>query len=98
MTRVPWDCRSRMMIVREARIGLRQGRCGCWRRFPVGDYQANTPVEKIRSLPLERVAEVEDFVDFLRQRDENRRLVEAATRLSEEAFAAVWDNPDDADY
>jgi hypothetical protein len=64
----------------------------------VEDYQANTLVEKIRSLPPERVAEVEDFVDFLRQRDKNRNLVEAATRLSEEAFAAVWDNPDDADY
>jgi hypothetical protein len=64
----------------------------------VEDYQANTLVEKIRSLPPERVAEVEDFVDFPRQRDENRHLVEAATRLSEEAFAAVWDNPDDADY
>ena len=62
------------------------------------DYQANTLVEKIRSLPPESVAEVEDFVDFLRQRDENRHLVEAAARLSEEAFAAMWDNPDDADY
>jgi len=44
------------------------------------------------------VAEVEDFVDFLSLRDEEQRLTEAATRLSEEAFARVWENPDDADY
>jgi hypothetical protein len=53
---------------------------------------------KIRSLSPERIAEVEDFVDFLRVRDEDKRLTQAATRLSEEAFARVWDHPDDADY
>ena len=53
---------------------------------------------KIRRLPSERVAEVEDFVDFLRLRDEERRLSDAAARLSEAAFARVWENPDDADY
>ena len=53
---------------------------------------------KIRRLPPERVAEVEDFVDFLRQRDEERSLTDTASRLSEAAFARVWENPDDADY
>jgi len=53
---------------------------------------------KIRSLPPERVAEVEDFVDFLRQRDEDRSLTDAAARLSEAAFARIWENDDDADY
>jgi hypothetical protein len=53
---------------------------------------------KIRALPPERVAEVEDFVDFLRLRDEEQRLTESATKLSEPAFTKVWDNPDDADY
>jgi hypothetical protein len=53
---------------------------------------------KIRRLPPERVAEVEDFVDFLRLRDEERGLTDAAARLSEAAFAQVWDHPDDADY
>ena len=53
---------------------------------------------KIRSLPPERVAEVEDFVDFLRLRDEEQKLTEAASRLSEAAFANVWESPDDADY
>lgn len=55
-------------------------------------------IEMIRSLPPERVAEVEDFVEFLRLRDEESRLTEAASRLSEASFAKVWDNPDDADY
>jgi len=54
-------------------------------------------IEKSKSLPPERVAEVEDFVDFLSQR-EDRRLVQAATKLSEQTFQKVWDNADDADY
>jgi hypothetical protein len=53
---------------------------------------------KIRRLPPERVAEVEDFVDFLRSRDEAQQLTQAASRLSEAAFAKAWENPDDADY
>jgi hypothetical protein len=53
---------------------------------------------KIRGLPPERLAEVEDFVDFLRLRDEERSLTDAAARLSEDAFARVWGHPDDADY
>lgn len=57
-----------------------------------------TLIEKIRRLPPEKAAEVEDFVDFLMLRDEERRLTAAATKLSEDAFQRVWDNPDDADY
>lgn len=53
---------------------------------------------KIRTLSPARIAEVEDFVDFLRLRDDDARLTRAAARLSEDAFARVWDNPDDADY
>lgn len=60
--------------------------------------QVQTLIEKIRVLPPEKLAEVEDFVDFLRQRDEDRRLTRAAARLSEAAFQKIWDNPDDADY
>jgi hypothetical protein len=60
--------------------------------------QERVLIDKIRALPPDKVAELEDFVDFLRQRDENRRLVDAATKLSEDAFRAVWDNAEDADY
>ncbi|MHC4898207.1 MAG: toxin-antitoxin system, antitoxin component, Xre family protein [Planctomycetota bacterium] len=55
-------------------------------------------LEKIRSLPPEKAAEVADFVDFLSQRESDRRLARAASRVSEKAFERVWDNPDDADY
>ncbi|MDA1093802.1 MAG: DUF2281 domain-containing protein [Acidobacteria bacterium] len=57
-----------------------------------------TLIEKIQSLPPERAREVEDFVDFLKARDQGRALVQAAARLSEDAFRRVWDNPDDAEY
>ena len=39
-----------------------------------------------------------DFVDFLTVRDQDRHFTQAATHLSEEAFRAVWDNADDAEY
>lgn len=55
-------------------------------------------IEKIKALPPERVAEVEDFVDFLRTRNDDQRLTQAATKASAPAFNKVWDNPDDADY
>jgi hypothetical protein len=54
-------------------------------------------IEKIKALPPEKIAEVVDFVDFLTSRDD-RLLVRSATKISEPAFAAVWDNPDDAEY
>ena len=60
--------------------------------------QEQAIIEKIRALPPERVAEVEDFVDFLRMCGDDRRLTRAATKLSEEAFQKIWDNPDDAEY
>lgn len=54
-------------------------------------------IEKIMSLPPERISEVEDFVDFIAQREE-RRLVSAAASLSQEAFNRVWDNDEDSVY
>ncbi|MDT4895867.1 MAG: hypothetical protein QOH25_944 [Acidobacteriota bacterium] len=54
-------------------------------------------IEKIKGLPPERVAEVEDFVDFISQRDE-RLLVQTAAKLSEDAFKQVWDNEEDSVY
>ena len=55
-------------------------------------------LEKLKGLPPERIAEVEDFVDFLRTRDTERRLTSTATKASEPAFKKIWDNPDDAAY
>ena len=58
----------------------------------------DTLIEKIRNLPPERLAEVEDFVDFLTVRDQERHLTRAAMRLSDDAFRAVWDNAEHAEY
>lgn len=54
-------------------------------------------IEKIKELPPDKIAEVVDFVDFLAHRDD-RLLVQATARVSEPAFAKVWDNPEDAEY
>ena len=55
-------------------------------------------IQKIRTLPPDKRVEVEDFVDFLRLRDDERRLTRAAAKLSEESLRAVWDNDEDAAY
>ena len=55
-------------------------------------------IEKIDTLPTDRLHEVEDFVDFIRQRDQDRALVRAAGAVSAPAFAAVWNNPEDDVY
>jgi hypothetical protein len=59
---------------------------------------AQSLIEKLRCLPPQRQAEVEDFVDFLRMREDDRRLVLTAARASQPAFTAVWDNETDAEY
>ena len=55
-------------------------------------------IDKIKALPAERIAEVEDFADFIRLREEHRRLARAAAAASEPTFAAIWSNPDDDAY
>jgi hypothetical protein len=55
-------------------------------------------LSKIRGLPPDKVAEVEDFIDFLRQRQDDLQLTRAASKLAEKAFKEVWDNREDAAY
>jgi hypothetical protein len=55
-------------------------------------------IEKLNTLPVDRLHEVEDFVDFLRSKDQDRALFRAASAASEPAFAAVWNNPEDDVY
>jgi len=55
-------------------------------------------IQKLQRLPTQRLAEVEDFVDFLQAREENRQLVQAAAKAAEARFATVWDNDEDAAY
>jgi hypothetical protein len=56
-------------------------------------------IEKIRKLSSPRIVEIEDFIDFLYQRDNQSddNLI-AATKLSEASFSQVWDNSEDAAY
>lgn len=58
----------------------------------------HTLIAKISALPANRIAEVEDFVDFIGRREAERALSGAATAASLPAFAAVWDNPADDVY
>jgi hypothetical protein len=55
-------------------------------------------VAKLETLPPQRIAEVEDFIDFIKQRDQDRQLSRTAAATAERRFAKVWDNPDDAVY
>ncbi len=55
-------------------------------------------IAKLNALPTDRLHEVEDFVDFLRSRDQDRALFRAASAASEPAFAAIWNNPEDDVY
>ena len=57
-----------------------------------------TLIDKLDQLPPERVAEVEDFVDFLQHKDQDRCLTQAATHAAAPRLKKVWDNPDDAVY
>ena len=57
-----------------------------------------TLIEKVKQLAPERIAEVEDFVDFLQAKDQERKLRRAAMQVAEPKLASVWDNDDDAAY
>ncbi|OAN50377.1 hypothetical protein A6A04_02445 [Paramagnetospirillum marisnigri] len=59
---------------------------------------AEALLAKIASLSPERMAEVEDFVDFIRQREKDAALSRAAAAASGPAFARVWSNPEDDAY
>jgi len=55
-------------------------------------------IHKLQTLSRERVSEVEDFIDFLSQRDTDKQLSESAMAVSESTLKGLWDNPDDAEY
>jgi hypothetical protein len=55
---------------------------------------------KIRKLSARKVREIEDFIDFLYERESQSEanLTVAAMQLSEATFTKVWNNPEDAAY
>jgi hypothetical protein len=59
---------------------------------------ASNLAEKLDALSPEQVAAVEDFVEFLRVRAQDRALTRAAAAASSPAFESVWNNPEDDVY
>lgn len=55
-------------------------------------------VEKLKELPPDRLAEVEDFIDFVSRRARDRALTRATMAISEPALEKVWNNDEDAVY
>lgn len=60
--------------------------------------QADALIGKIQTLPPEQLAEVEDFVDFICLRAQQRALTRDSAAASARAFAAVWNNPEGDAY
>ena len=60
--------------------------------------QTTVVLQKLQLLSPERLRDVEDFIDYLQQRDENRELVQAAMNNAESTFERVWNNEEDAEY
>lgn len=60
--------------------------------------QAQHMLEKLEHLSPDRLIEVEDFIDFLQQRDQTKHLKQDFSHASGAAFSKVWDNDDDALY
>ncbi len=59
--------------------------------------QIDQVMRKLRTLSPEGIAEVENFIHLLRQRDGNRQVTHAAMAAPEPVLNAIWDNPDHAE-
>jgi hypothetical protein len=58
----------------------------------------NTLSEKIQTLSAEQITEVEEFVEFLRHREQDRELARSAATVTSPALEAIWNNPEDDVY
>jgi hypothetical protein len=52
-------------------------------------------IEKLKRLPAERLAAVEDYVDFLSRREEARRLLDGGATADDAASINAWGVPED---
>ncbi len=59
---------------------------------------ASNLAEKLEALSPEQIAAVEDFVEFLRSRGQDRALTRAAAAATAPAFESIWNNPEDDVY
>lgn len=55
-------------------------------------------LRKLEHLPPDRLTEVEDFIDFLSQKDREHQMRKDFARGAEASFHKVWDNDEDAEY
>jgi hypothetical protein len=55
-------------------------------------------IEKIKALPPESLDEMEDLVDSIASRAQERSLARAGAAASGAVFAKIWANPDDDVY
>ena len=55
-------------------------------------------LHKLEHLSPEKVTEVEDFIDFLSQKDREHQMRRDFARGAEASFQKVWDNEEDAAY
>ena len=58
----------------------------------------NNLARKLEGLSPEQLAEVEDFVDFISERAQDRLIARAAAGASEPALEKIWNNPEDDAY
>ena len=59
---------------------------------------ANSLSDKIQTLSAEQITEVENFVEFLRHRGQERELARSAAMVSSPTLEAIWNNPEDDIY
>jgi hypothetical protein len=59
---------------------------------------ASNLAAKLETLSPEQIVAVEDFVEFLHARGQDRALTGAAAAASAPAFEPIWDNPEDDAY
>jgi len=59
---------------------------------------ADRLTEILHTLTQSQLAEVENFVASLHAWERHHEMARTAAPLSEPAFAAIWDNPEDEAY
>lgn len=58
----------------------------------------NRIIEKVQTLSTEQIVKVEKFIDSLKEKDLDSKLVSVSTKISESSFDKIWNNSEDADY
>lgn len=57
--------------------------------------QQRVLIEKLKRLPAERLAAVEDYVDFLNRREDARRLLAGGAGRAEDVAINAWGAPEE---